>query len=87
MNPLFETPCWGSIVWPAAEQLADNISILGDVQFVIDACDHLGRLLTSTPAGESSESVLLRALWDSALVAYVRCYVGGVRSTRSKENA
>jgi hypothetical protein len=62
---------------PSAHILADQASIIQDLQFVMDCCK---RLLTelATPE-EDRDALLLQALWSSALVAYARCFGKGRR--------
>lgn len=62
---------------PSAHILADQASIIQDLQFVMDCCK---RLLTelATPE-EDRDAVLPQALWSSALVAYARCFGKGRR--------
>ncbi|MEP7024918.1 MAG: hypothetical protein ABJB47_14195, partial [Actinomycetota bacterium] len=62
---------------PAAQILADNAAIIGDLQFVMECCK---RLLTelATPEDER-DPVVPQALWSSALVAYARCFGKGKR--------
>jgi hypothetical protein len=60
---------------PSARILADQASIIGDLQFVMDCCK---RLLTELerPSGDR-DGVVPQALWSSALVAYARCFGTG----------
>src|SRR6516164_10317876 len=62
---------------PSARVLADQASIIQDLQFVMDCCK---RLLTelAVPA-EDRDTVLPLALWSSAVVAYARCFGSGRR--------
>lgn len=62
---------------PSARILADQASIIQDLQFVMDCCK---RLLTelAVPA-EDRDTVLPLALWSSAVVAYARCFGNGRR--------
>ena len=59
-----------------ARTLADIISVLDDLTFVINACERLLHLETD----EDADPVVVRALWNAALVAYARCWSTGVRS-------
>jgi hypothetical protein len=63
---------------PSARILADEASIINDLQFVMDCCK---RLLTelSRPQ-EERDGVVPQALWSSALVAYGRCFSEDRRS-------
>ena len=62
---------------PSAQLLADQASIIQDLQFVMDCCK---RLLTELAKPEEErDAVLPQALWSSALVAYARCFGKGKR--------
>ena len=57
---------------PSAQTLADQASIIQDLQFVMDCCK---RLLTELARPEEDrDRVVPQALWSSALVAYARCF-------------
>jgi hypothetical protein len=57
---------------PSARILADQASIINDLQFVMDCCK---RLLTELARPqEDRDGVVPQALWSSALVAYARCF-------------
>jgi hypothetical protein len=63
---------------PAARILADQASIINDLQFVMDCCK---RLLTELERPqEDRDGVVPQALWSSALVAYGRCFSEDRRS-------
>jgi hypothetical protein len=60
---------------PSARVLADQASIIQDLQFVMDCCK---RLLTELDRPEEDrDGVVPQALWSSALVAYGRCFGQG----------
>jgi hypothetical protein len=60
---------------PSARILADQASIIQDLQFVMDCCK---RLLTELDRSEEDrDGVVPQALWSSALVAYARCFGEG----------
>jgi hypothetical protein len=62
---------------PSARILADQASIIQDLQFVMDCCK---RLLTELDRPEEErDGVVPQALWSSALVAYARCFSKGKR--------
>lgn len=62
---------------PSAQTLADQASIIQDLQFVMDCCK---RLLTELARPEEDrDRVVPQALWSSALVAYARCFSKGRR--------
>jgi hypothetical protein len=62
---------------PSARILADQASIIQDLQFVMDCCK---RLLTELGRPEEErDGVVPQALWSSALVAYARCFSKGKR--------
>ena len=57
---------------PSARTLADQASIIQDLQFVMDCCK---RLLTELARPEQDrDRVVPQSLWSSALVAYARCF-------------
>jgi hypothetical protein len=63
---------------PSARVLADQASVVGDLQFVMDCC---GRLLTELGKPEEArDGVVPLALWSSALITYRRCFGGAGRS-------
>jgi hypothetical protein len=63
---------------PAARVLADQASIINDLQFVMDCCK---RLLTELDRPqEERDGVVPQALWSSAVVAYGRCFSADRRS-------
>jgi hypothetical protein len=63
---------------PSARILADQASIINDLQFVMDCCK---RLLTElAKPQEERDGVVPQALWSSALVAYGRCFSEDRRS-------
>jgi hypothetical protein len=69
---------------PSARILADQASVVQDLQFVMDCCK---RLLTELARpGEDRDEVVPLALWSSALVAYARCFGGDGRSGLSVED-
>jgi hypothetical protein len=56
----------------SARILADQASIIQDLQFVMDCCK---RLLTELAKAEDErDAVVPQALWSAALVAYARCF-------------
>jgi hypothetical protein len=60
---------------PSARILADQASVIHDLQFVMDCCK---RLLTELARPEEDrDGVVPHALWSSALVAYARCFGKG----------
>ena len=62
---------------PSAQILADQASIVQDLQFVMDCCK---RLLTELARREEDrDGAVPQALWSSALVAYARCFGKGRR--------
>lgn len=62
---------------PSAQVLADQASIIGDLQFVMECCK---RLLTELAVPEQNrDAVVPQALWSAALVAYGRCFGKGKR--------
>jgi hypothetical protein len=69
---------------PSAQVLADQASIIAELQFVMDCCK---RLLTelATPEEERDQLMPL-ALWSSAVLAYGRCFSKGKRFTLTNED-
>jgi hypothetical protein len=63
---------------PSARILADQASIIQDLQFVMDCCKRL--LAELARPQEDRDGVVPLALWSSALVAYARCFGEGRRS-------
>jgi len=69
---------------PSARILADQASIIQDLQFVMDCCM---RLLTELDKPEEDrDGVVPQALWSSALVAYARCFRQGERPGLATED-
>ncbi len=69
---------------PSAQILADQASIIQDLQFVMDCCK---RLLTELARPEEErDTVVPQALWSAALVAYARCFGKGKRFGLSAED-
>jgi hypothetical protein len=57
---------------PSARVLADQASVVQDLQFVMDCCK---RLLAELARPETDrDGVVPQALWSSAVVAYARCF-------------
>lgn len=68
----------------SAQILADQASIIQDLQFVMDCCK---RLLTELAKPEEDrDAVVPQALWSAALVAYGRCFGKGKRFGLSAED-
>jgi hypothetical protein len=62
---------------PSAQVLADQASIISELQFVMDCCK---RLLTELDKPEEErEQLMPLALWSSAVLAYGRCFSKGKR--------
>jgi hypothetical protein len=57
---------------PSARTLADQASVVQDLQFVMDCCERLLKELAGPE--EKRDEVVPLALWSSALVAYARCF-------------
>jgi hypothetical protein len=69
---------------PSAHVLADQASIISELQFVMDCCK---RLLTELARPEEERDQLLPlALWSSAVLAYGRCFSKGRRFALASEN-
>jgi hypothetical protein len=68
----------------SAQILADQASIIQDLQFVMDCCK---RLLTELDKPEEDrDPIVPQALWSAALVAYARCFGKGKRYGLSTED-
>ena len=62
---------------PSAQVLADQISTIQDLQFVMECCK---RLLTElVKPEEERDAVVPQALWSAALMGYDRCFTEGKR--------
>ena len=59
---------------PSARVLADQASVIQDLEFVMDCCKRLLAELAA-PSADADAAVPV-ALWSSALVAYARCFNG-----------
>jgi hypothetical protein len=69
---------------PSAQVLADQASIISELQFVMDCCK---RLLTELDKPEEERDQLMPlALWSSAVLAYGRCFSKGKRFTLSNDD-
>jgi len=69
---------------PSARILADQASIIQDLQFVMDCCK---RLLTELDKPEEDRDPLMPlALWSSAVMAYARCFSKGKRFGLTSED-
>ncbi len=60
---------------PSARILADQASIIQDLQFVMDCCKRL--LAELARPEEDRDAVVPQALWSAALLAYARCFETG----------
>jgi hypothetical protein len=69
---------------PSAQILADQASIIQDLQFVMDCSK---RLLTELARPEDDrDPVVPQSLWSAALIAYARCFGKGKRFGLSTED-
>ena len=69
---------------PSAQVLADQASIISELQFVMDCCK---RLLTELDKPEEErEQLMPLALWSSAVLAYGRCFSKGKRFALSSDD-
>jgi hypothetical protein len=69
---------------PSARVLADQATIIQDLQFVMDCCK---RLLTELEKPEQDrDAVMPLALWSSAVMAYGRCFGKGKQFGLTKED-
>jgi hypothetical protein len=62
---------------PSAQVLADQISTIQDLQFVMECCKRL--LSELAQPEEEREELVPQALWSAALIAYDRCFAKGKR--------
>jgi hypothetical protein len=69
---------------PSARILADQTSVIQDLQFVMDCCKRL--LAELARPEEDRDGVVPLALWSSALIAYARCFGAGRRSGLAVED-
>jgi hypothetical protein len=72
---------------PSARTLADQASVIQDLQFVMDCCKRL--LAELARPEEERDPIVPLALWSSAVVAYARCFgpdSGGGLATEDVEN-
>jgi hypothetical protein len=69
---------------PSARVLADQASIIQDLQFVMDCSKRL--LAELARPEEERDGVVPQALWSSALLAYARCFEKGRPSGLTAED-
>ena len=69
---------------PSAHVLADQASIISELQFVMDCCKRL--LADLAKPEEERDPLLPLALWSSAVLAYGRCFSKGKRFTLSNDD-
>jgi hypothetical protein len=69
---------------PSARILADQASVVADLQLVMDCCQRLLAELAGPEEGR--DEVVSLALWSSALVAYARCFGPGGSSGLTVED-
>jgi hypothetical protein len=69
---------------PSARILADQTSVIQDLQFVMDCCKRL--LAELGRPEEDRDAVVPLALWSSALITYARCFGQGRRSGLAVED-
>src|ERR1700759_5308438 len=60
---------------PSAQQLADQIATINDLQFVMECCKRL--LVELMKPEEEQDPVIPQALWSAALTAYDRSFAKG----------
>lgn len=63
-----------SVEGPGPGTLADLWSILNDLSYVAEACS---RVAATTEGSEPGDGFVCRALWQSAVVTYGRCFTSG----------
>jgi hypothetical protein len=69
---------------PSAQVLADQASIISELQFVMDCCKRL--LADLAKPEEERDSLMPLALWSSAVLAYGRCFSKGKRFALSNDD-
>jgi hypothetical protein len=69
---------------PSARVLADQASIIAELQFVMDCCKQL--LPELAKPEEERDTLIPLALWSSAVLAYGRCFSKGKRFALSAED-
>src|SRR5215471_10959728 len=69
---------------PSARVLADQASIISELQFVMDCCKRL--LPELAKPEEERDQVMPLALWSSAVLAYGRCFSKGRRFALASED-
>jgi hypothetical protein len=62
---------------PSAQVLADQASIVSDLQFVVECCR--GLLTELDKPDEDRDPVVPQALWSAAVASYSRCFSKGKR--------
>ena len=69
---------------PSAQVLADQASIISELQFVMDCCKRL--LADLAKPEEERDQLMPLALWSSAVLAYGRCFSKGKRFTLTNDD-
>ena len=69
---------------PSAQVLADQASIISELQFVMDCCKRL--LADLAKPEEERDPLMPLALWSSAVLAYGRCFSKGKRFTLTNDD-
>jgi hypothetical protein len=69
---------------PSAQVLADQASIISELQFVMDCCKRL--LADLAKPEEERDPLLPLALWSSSVLAYGRCFSKGKRFTLTNDD-
>lgn len=69
---------------PSAQVLADQASIVSELQFVMDCCKQL--LADLAKPEEERDPLMPLALWSSAVLAYGRCFSKGKRFALSNDD-
>jgi hypothetical protein len=69
---------------PSAQVLADQASIISELQFVMDCCKRL--LADLAKPEEERDPLMPLALWSSSVLAYGRCFSKGKRFTLTNDD-
>jgi len=66
-----------SIEGPIPSAIADLISLMNDLTFVQQTCNQLAKMGSLENDQDEGDSIVRRALWASAVIAYRRAFNSG----------
>lgn len=72
MGETKQVPLTVAVDMPSARVLAQQASVVADLEFVMECCKRLLTELSESEAGR--DDIVPLALWSSALLAYGRCF-------------